>query len=98
MGTPGNRIRRLVYRCLRFRGLVHGLGAQAWIRSLRRVSNYRGNRNVVLVIEAGRLMGPGSSRAMRCQKTHTPHIPVAYRIVFGIVVLLLAYFQMGSAR
>jgi len=35
---------------------------------------------------------------LRYLQTRTLNIFVAYRIVFGIVVLLLAYFQMGSAR
>ena len=35
---------------------------------------------------------------LRYLQTRTLNIFVAYRIVFGIVMLLLAYFQMGSAR
>ncbi len=35
---------------------------------------------------------------LRYLQTRTLNIFIAYRIVFGIVVLLLAYFQMGSAR
>jgi undecaprenyl-diphosphatase len=35
---------------------------------------------------------------LRYLQTRTLNIFVAYRIIFGIVVLLLAYFQVGSAR
>ena len=35
---------------------------------------------------------------LRYLQTRTLNIFIAYRIIFGIVVLLLAYFQMGSAR
>ena len=35
---------------------------------------------------------------LRYLQTRNLNIFIVYRIVFGIVVLLLAYFQMGSAR
>jgi undecaprenyl-diphosphatase len=35
---------------------------------------------------------------LRYLQTRTLNIFIAYRIVFGIVILLLAYFQVGSAR
>jgi undecaprenyl-diphosphatase len=35
---------------------------------------------------------------LRYLQTRTLNIFIAYRLVFGIVILMLAYFQMGSAR
>src|ERR1035437_788374 len=48
MGHPRHRLRRLLHRRLRSRRLVHGLGSQARLRTLRHVSHCDRNRGAGL--------------------------------------------------
>src|SRR6267143_3917175 len=49
----GNRIRRVVHRCLRLGGVADGVGEAARVRTVCGVPYHRGNRGCVLGLEDG---------------------------------------------
>ena len=52
MGSAGNWIHSFISGGLHVGSVVHGLGAQAWVRAIRRLSDYCRGFGAVLCVEA----------------------------------------------